>query len=350
MSLTFYNEDVMQHIVHFLNPSDFYSLKQVIPTLDDGIFWWDRSIALQTAVIAGNSSLVHWILRNHTFHPNDVCQMVHLTNNAFIHKAIYSLFIEVWPKELPILIDAFISHGCNSIFKYLISRDTSVVTQDTCDAVYLHSKWIMLSAIFVKAPKQFIMYVFGNYKHAADPEVILNLRFVLLYLYPSERAMLSAILIKYHEWLWSKKVYSPNALATIVAIHKLEILKFLPQNYVQRAIGSPVPDYLEYLIFQNLEIEPRMFLMTRDIDKLKLLYNAQTVQKYQKIMIMLLILISVIVGNLFFRHDSKSLKIESVTTIKHNVDERTAKTSQTIFHPEETSGWRFGISSDPKIY
>lgn len=335
------NQDIMQHIAHFLPVKDFYNLKQVVPTINDGDYWWDKPITLATAVSKECSTLVKWILDSSDLQPIDITSVVHLTNNAFVHKELYYKFLDLWPKNISLLIDAFVSHGCNNIFKYIISRNTKCVTQDTCDSVYLHERWIMMACIFVKSPKQFIEYVFGSYKNAADPEVILNLRFVLLYLYPSERILLSNILIKYHEWLWNKMLHKENTLDSIVAIHKLEVFKFNPNKYVKLALESKYSIYIEYLVLQNLVIEPWMMSMTRDVDKLRIIYSAQTTQKYQKLMLLLIILIALVFGNLFFR-DSK---IESNLLI--NKDEYSAiQKPKKILHPEENPGWRFGVSSN----
>lgn len=338
-------EDLLQHIVSFLPAKDFYSLKIVIKNIDDGIFWYNIPISLQQAVRVENSSLVRWILNNTVIYPRDVIQIVHLTTNILVHKQLYTKFLNTWPAQISLLTNTFVAAGNNQMFNHLISRNPATVTQDTADCAYAHEKWIMMSCIFAKAPKIFIEYVFGSYKYAADPEVILNLRYVLLYLYPSERLILTGILKKYHEWLWNKMLTTNRTLATIVAIHKLEIFTFVPSCYVKRAMSSPAPDYLEYLLLKGLLYDPSLLLLTNDVDKLKLVYAANVVQKYHKIMVMLMLLLTVVVGNLLL----SNTKIESSWRKNTSKHVTTAK-SQTILHSQPNSGWRFGISSGTEIY
>lgn len=315
MSLTVLPDDALSTVVHFLTPRDFYSLKTVI-TVDDSLFWYDREITLSEAV-RRCPSLTRYVLDNSdNLEYTTICDMVHLTQNAWVHKSLYSKFVERWPKQTDVLNMAFVEHGANAMFSYSVARNPSSVTLDTMDLAYLHSKWLMMSQIFIQNPRIFIDWVFGNYRQATDPEVVNNLRYVLLYLHPRSRAALATILTKYHEWLWSYKLDRSETLKTVVAIHRLEVLKFEPERYLTRALNSPCSDFLEYLLVRGMTVEPYMFKITHDFDKLKMLYSAQVVQKYHKILVILFILIVAIMINLISNSTNRAVvaRLDSISS------------------------------------
>jgi len=168
-----------------------------------------------------------------------------------------------------------------------------------------------LTLAFRYNTRDFIAWVFGEFMAPADPEVIVILRYVLQLQTPSERIILTRILNKYHEWLWRTKL---DALPTIAAIHSLKLFIFKPIDYLKYALRSEQSEYLEYLILQGLEIEPDMIRQTASIDKMRLLMNAQVVQKYQKIMVLIFVLIAAVVMNMFaMQPRSTPLKLKQVT-------------------------------------
>lgn len=336
MSLILIPEDVTMMMCDYLEPRDFYNFKTVVPQ-QDMIYWWNKTVDIATAVNRKCPSLLRALLMANPTDPPTVYELAAMaatTRQHDLHRVVFEVGMRLWPTgAMDCLSNVFVEQGNNTMFTYVVTRSPQLtVSMDTFDMVYLHSKWLMLSVLFVKAPRQFIQWVFGSYMHATDPAVIKNLRFVLMYLRPAERQSLARILHKYHEWLWNYKLTTPKTLDTIAAIHELHVVDWTPETYVERAMASPGIDYLEYLLIKGQTVEPYMMKMTDEMDKLRLLWNAQMVQKYNRIVVMIMILITAAVANLIL------CKIE--TPRLHNND----IANKSILHSSKDHGWSVGIS------
>ncbi len=175
------------------------------------------------------------------------------------------------------------------VFNFLVSSYPQHVTADTFDQVYFQNNWIMLSILYLKTPRLFITWVFGTYLSAGDPEVIQNLKHVMVYLSPDQRDTFCNILSHYHDWLWR---YTPTgALQCIQSLN--EFLTLNPEIYIGKALDAPDNGYLEFLILRkriNFE-EPSLMKRVRNTEKMRMIWTAAFDQKAEKIMILLIILI-----------------------------------------------------------
>ena len=294
MNLTNLADDPMSTVLGFLEPRDYYKLKRVM-VIDDTLFWWNRPVSLDIAVDSDCASLTTWVLDRlplPELQPRDILGFVSRARSPPVQKAIYLAFSVIWPDKISMILEAFIISGSSKILSWISWQTPNVIVGDVFDTVFLYKKWNILSSLFIHTPRQFVSWCFGNYKYAADPDVIRSMRYVLLLLYYRDRAALISIIRKYHDWLWQYKLDHPSTLGTIVEIHKLQIVEdFDPHRYFCYSAKSPVPEFTEYLLIKGLVVESNMFRMTRDIDQLRLLYNAQVAQKYHNILLMIAVLV-----------------------------------------------------------
>jgi hypothetical protein len=329
-------EDMLSHVSGFLTPRDFYNTKTAVSsglsTVQrdqlNCIYWWREEVPLQRAVLAGCPSLVRWVVRCDTeMEPEEVIIACDLLSTTL--ELPYSIVIPTqialhdalrvrWPAYLSTMMGKWVDTANTHMFNYQIARAPRAATADVLDLIYTHERWLMLAIAFRYAPRAFILWAFGNYREAADAELVANMRFVMYHLETRDRIVLTHILRKYHDWLWCNKLDRAATLQTIASLHSLEcagarIVPFDPSSAPQKTGGtgtrpvsyfhlaarSPVHDFLEYLLLRGLEVEPAMLQQTHDLKKLRLMMAAQFVQKYQKIMVMILVLVAAIVLNIF---------------------------------------------------
>lgn len=305
-------EDIVSHVVQFLDPVDFYAVKTATAAKSDAnrLYWWPREVTLARAARAKCASLVTWIGQNDLdLEVDEVLQAAAETSrrpHADSYRplvAIYNLVARRWPGEVARLMSVFAEYGSVRIFQYAIVRGARV-DDNVFDMAYFCARWIIIALAFQYAPREFIHWTFGDYKHVADVEVVTNLRFVIAHLDARNREALCRILVKYHEWLWTYRVNEPESLVTIAALQNLEhagtrIIAFQPAAYLDRAMRSRHAAHLEYLLMCGLEADPAIMQRTRDLDKLKVLMTAQVAQKYYRIMVMILVLVGALMLNLF---------------------------------------------------
>jgi hypothetical protein len=302
-------DDMLSHVVGFLPPRDFYSLKTVVSSglrehPRDQIncyYWWREEVPIARAARAGCPSLIRWVAANDLeLEPEELVAAAPLTPTQPAAVALYHACLR-WPAALPQLLEQWVELDRASMFHFQIAR-SATATMEVFDTIYLHSRWLCLSIAFRYTPRAFVRWAFGGFIDVADPEVILNLRFVLHHLDARDRLVLIRILNKYHDWLWSTKIERTATLQTIAALQGLEVgqikvVKFDPTRHLEQALASPQHDYLEYLLLRGLEVDPDMVRRTYDLKKMRLLMTAQVVQKYQKIMVMIFILIVALLAN-----------------------------------------------------
>lgn len=300
--LTNLPDDLISNIAQFLNPCDFYNVKTVIPSNDSAnrLFWWNKNITFNHAVSVKCTTLVRWIAAtNSELSISELLYAARTNTYTPIDAILFNTCRDRWSHNIPDLLCVWVEIGNHMALTHAASCLPVMITLDVIDQIYLYARWDHLALCFQFAPRSFIQWIFGDYSTPADPEIIQNLRFIFQHLDPKNRKSLIIILNKYHEWLWKYKTTNDKTLATIVAIHSLEFCKvkivpFLPDDYTTPALSAH-PDYLEYLILCGLQVEPDLLYKTHDVAKLKLLMDAQIIQKYQKIMVMIFILIVVLV-------------------------------------------------------
>jgi len=301
-------EDLFSHVVQFLTPRDFYAVKTVTtsgmsPEQRDQIncyYWWREEVALTRAAIAACPSLVRWVVRNDPdLTADEVVHTTAFTRDRGAAVALHDSGLQRYPAAAAAMLEQWVTCGDIGMFHFQVERGAAAATPDVFDSIYLHSQWGMLALVFRHAPRAFIRWTFGDFIDVADPEVVTNLRWVLRYLDARDQLVLIRILNKYHDWLWRTKLDRTATLQTIVALHSLEVVPFQPERHLAQALASPQHDFLEYLLLRGLEVEPDMLRRTHDLKKMRLLMAAQVVQKYQKIMVMLLVLIVAVVLNVY---------------------------------------------------
>lgn len=320
-------EDIVSHVVGFLTPGDFYAAKTAVssglsPIQRDQlncIYWWRDGVQLGRAVLAKCPTLVRWIIRcDQDMEPEEVVAACDLTRDISTHIALYTSLRIRWASQLSPMLEKWIETSNTPMFNYQVVRCSQDVTIDALDLIYTHDRWIMLATAFHYAPHIFVRWAFGNYRDAADAELISNMRFVMYHLTPGDRVIFTQILRRYHDWLWLNKLDRAATLQTIASLHSLEnVISFDPITYFQLAVASPIHDFLEYLLLRGLEVEPSMMQQTHDLKKLRLLMSAQFVQKYYKIMVMILVLVAAIIFGIFTRpSEPRRTRIDPVDMVK----------------------------------
>lgn len=314
-------EDVVSHIVGFLTPRDFYHLKVVIssgldvPARDrlNCYYWWREEVAVARAAGADCASLIRWIVANDA--ALTAGELVAAA--ALVRTATYAIAHACdarFPEARADLISCWIDSGNLAMFKWHAGRNVEAISPDTFDKLYLHGEWRGIAVALQLNARAFVTWMFGDFKDIADPEVVTALRCVFPHVASGTRVSLCAILTKYHDWLWHARSTRVATLQTITALHSLEIFKFHPERHVDMALAQAPHQYIEYLVARGLTVEPYMYKKTYDLKKINILVAAQVVQKYQKIMIMILVLIAAIVINMayFAKEKNKGVYIKSV--------------------------------------
>jgi hypothetical protein len=333
-SLTSLSEDTLSHIMGFLEPLEFYNCKTVI-IMDNDMYWWNKPINLMEAVKRQNASLTSWVLERlprDGIQPRDIVSLVHYARIPQVQKVLYKTYISYWPEQIHLILEAFVVTGAINTFTWVSWKNPVHITDDIFDVIFLYRKWIMMACLFRHTPRQFILWCFGNYKQAADPDIIRSMRYILNELYPYDQVVLKKILKKYHEWLWQYKLNDVSTLLTIFEIHRLNIFEFDPHKYFIYAAKSQHPDFISYLIFKGLVVESNMLKNTNNLEQLKILYNTQVVQKYHNILVMLAVLLMAVIVNMIYRF-RKNGHVEFGNT--ENEKALSFKTDR---------GWKFGLT------
>lgn len=316
-------DDIFSHVVGFLPPRDFYTAKTVMSSglstrqrdYINCYYWWREEVSIGRAALANCASLVRWIGENDR--GLTPAELLHAATQG-AQVAVYEVCRNRFTPALPTLLEQWVDADNIDMFKFQMAIAPRSITSDVFDAIYTQERWGHLACAFQYAPRAFVTWSHIDATAIADPDVISNLKYVLHALDARSRGVLTRVLRKYHDWLWTR-VDRLAALQTISALHALEaggaqVVPFHPAAYFGRAVRAPTHDFLEYLLLRGLEVEPEMLKHSCDIKKLKLLMTAQVVQKYQKIMVMLLVLIAAIVMSVLqtaCRHSSRKLKINT---------------------------------------
>ncbi len=348
--------DALDSIAQYLHPKDFYSMRSVGISIDETAYWHMRHAALNDAIKYRSPGLARYFGQTRDAH--ELVWIMTTTTESAIQETVCQYYTIRFPKNIEDLAHAFVVTGDTRMFVYVVARHPSAISEDTIDIVYIRNKFAMLSVLFVKTPRIFINWTFGNYKQAADPEVIRNaVSGVATYLDRRHCTVLLDILQKYSQWLWQYQTGVAATRDTIAAIDDIvqhhtgmSASDKYSKSTVKYALASPHAEFLEYLVYRGLHVVPEMFRATNDPRKLKLLWKSNIAQKYSNIMVMLAILVAATVVNIFSAKFDKIEKSGSInnppaiaSTIVTSANDNPNR-SKTLHHIIQSPSGRLGIS------